>query len=211
MRRNFWLALLGLVVAVGFAIVAMPRTAELANPSDNRVSTTNTTRPSSTSSSTTTASTTTSTTRGLESFTPEELEAFNAFVAPTTTTTTPPPPPTTTTTVYVAPPATTYVEPEPQYEPEPEPEYEPAYTGGGCVIPAYICQRESGMSYTALNPSSGAGGMYQFMPSTWNAIARAIAPEWIGTPPHTAPPYVQDQFAIYLWDGGRGCSHWSAC
>ncbi len=134
-------------------------------------------------------------------------------VETTTSTTAPPAPVTSTSQVTPAtptPPTTVWIEPEPIEEP---PAYEPAYepSGAGCVIPAYICQRESGMSYTALNPSSGAGGMYQFMPSTWNAIARAIAPEWVGTPPHTAPPYVQDQFAIYLWDGGRGCSHWSAC
>jgi hypothetical protein len=89
----------------------------------------------------------------------------------------------------------------------------PVATGGGsgCVIPAYICARESGHSYTALNASSGAGGMYQFMPSTWNAVAARINPAYIGTPPHTAPPSVQDQFAIYLWAGGAGCSNWSAC
>ena len=89
----------------------------------------------------------------------------------------------------------------------------PAATGGGsgCVIPAYICQRESHHSYTALNSSSGAGGMYQFMPSTWNGIARAINPSYVGVPPHTAPPAVQDQFATYLWAGGSGCGHWSAC
>ena len=88
----------------------------------------------------------------------------------------------------------------------------PVATGGGsgCVIPAYICQRESGHSYTALNRSSGAGGMYQFMPTTWNGIARAINPAYVGVPPHTAPPSVQDQFATYLWAGGAGCGHWSA-
>lgn len=83
--------------------------------------------------------------------------------------------------------------------------------GGTCVIPSYICQRESGGNYGAVNGSSGAGGMYQFMPSTWNAIASAIAPEWIGVPPQNAPPAVQDQFAAYLWNGGAGCGHWSAC
>jgi hypothetical protein len=83
--------------------------------------------------------------------------------------------------------------------------------GGTCVIPSYICQRESGGNYGAVNSSSGAGGMYQFMPSTWNAVAAAIAPEWIGVAPQNAPPAVQDQFAAYLWNGGAGCGHWSAC
>jgi hypothetical protein len=81
-------------------------------------------------------------------------------------------------------------------------------SGGSCVIPAHICARESGFDYQAVNASSGAGGMYQFLPSTWNAVAAQIAPEWIGTPPQLAPPAVQDQFAAYLWDGGAGCSHW---
>lgn len=100
------------------------------------------------------------------------------------------------------------------FAPPPAPTAAPSVTSGGgsgCVIPDYICARESGHSYTALNSSSGAGGMYQFMPSTWNAIARQIAPEWVGTPPHLAPPAVQDQFAAYLWAGGAGAGHWACC
>jgi hypothetical protein len=154
---------------------------------------------------TTDAPTTTAapTTTELPTTTVPETTTTTVYVPPTTVYVAPP-----TTEAYV-PPTTVWVEPEPEYIPEPE-YVEPSYSGG-CVIPAYICQRESGMSYTALNASSGAGGMYQFMPSTWNAIASSIAPEWVGTAPHTAPPYVQDQFAIYLWDGGAGCYHWSAC
>lgn len=145
----------------------------------------------------------------LGSLSPEELAAFSVYVTPTTSTapstSTPPTTIATPPTSVYSPPTTTWVEPEP----EPEPAY--VASGSGCVIPAYICQRESGMSYTALNASSGAGGMYQFMPSTWNAVARAIAPGWVGTPPHAAPPSVQDQFAAHLWDGGRGCFHWTTC
>jgi hypothetical protein len=76
--------------------------------------------------------------------------------------------------------------------------------GGGCAIPAYICQRESGGSYTAVNPSSGAGGKYQFMPSTWRALGGT------GLPQH-ASPAEQDAMAAKLWNGGAGCAHWSAC
>lgn len=36
-------------------------------------------------------------------------------------------------------------------------------------IPAYITECESGGSYRAYNPSSGAGGKYQALPSTWRA------------------------------------------
>lgn len=132
------------------------------------------------------------------------VDAFLAAWAAsaTTTTTAPPPPPPPPPTTTTAAPTTTA---------PPRPAAAPAGSGSGCVIPAYICQRESGFSYSALNPSSGAGGMYQFLPSTWNGIARQIAPQWVGTPPHLAPPAVQDQFAAYLWAGGAGCSHWSAC
>lgn len=129
-------------------------------------------------------------------------------VIPTTTTTTVQEITTTTTTSTTAPPTTTV----PPTTTPPTTAAPQATTGGSCVIPDYICQRESGHEgYSALNESSGAGGMYQFMPSTWNAVAAEIAPEWIGTPPHLAPPAVQDQFAAYLWDGGNGCYHWSTC
>lgn len=213
MRRSttaLWLCLGALIVAVGVVMVAMPRTAELAGIDDDSVSTT---LPADEPPPTTSSSSTTTTSRSLEDLDPEELAAFSEYVNPSTTTTTAPPPPT---TVYrppttPAPAPLPEVQSEPAYEPEPLPEVEPDYSGSGCVIPAYICQRESGMSYTALNPSSGAGGMYQFMPSTWRGIANAIAPEWANTAPHQAPPWVQDMFATYLWDGGRGCSHWSAC
>ncbi|MBV9748259.1 MAG: transglycosylase family protein, partial [Acetobacteraceae bacterium] len=41
--------------------------------------------------------------------------------------------------------------------------------GGGYSIPGYIVQCESGGNWHAVNPSSGAGGAYQIMPSTWQA------------------------------------------
>ena len=45
-----------------------------------------------------------------------------------------------------------------------------ASTGsGGYSIPSSIVQCESGGSYSAVNSSSGAGGAYQIMPSTWQA------------------------------------------
>src|SRR4029077_17777237 len=45
----------------------------------------------------------------------------------------------------------------------------PAYLGGPYSIPTYIVMCESGGNYHALNPSSGAGGAYQILPSTWRA------------------------------------------
>jgi hypothetical protein len=51
-----------------------------------------------------------------------------------------------------------------------------AYTGPGgfqsCVI-----QAESGGNPSAVNPSTGAGGLYGFMPSTWQALGFPGLPE----------------------------------
>lgn len=51
-----------------------------------------------------------------------------------------------------------------------------SYTGGSsfqqCVI-----SRESGGNPSAVNPSSGAGGLYQFLPSTWAALGHSGLPE----------------------------------
>src|SRR5205807_9109143 len=44
-----------------------------------------------------------------------------------------------------------------------------ASSSGGYVIPSYIVQCESGGNWHAVNPSSGAGGAYQIMPSTWQS------------------------------------------
>ena len=50
------------------------------------------------------------------------------------------------------------------------------YSGGsgyqGCVIAA-----ESGGNASAVNPSSGAGGLYQFLPSTWAALGHSGLPQ----------------------------------
>ena len=41
------------------------------------------------------------------------------------------------------------------------------WLGGPYSIPTYIVMCESGGNYGAVNPSSGAGGAYQILPSTW--------------------------------------------
>ena len=74
----------------------------------------------------------------------------------------------------------------------------PAYLGGPYAIPTYIVMCESGGNYGALNPSSGAGGAYQILPSTWRRYG--------GTGlPHEASKQEQDRIAAMIWrDSGPG-------
>lgn len=73
---------------------------------------------------------------------------------------------------------------------------------GKWAIPEYIVMRESGGNRCAQNPSSTAGGYYQFLTSTWQAYggrgSAACAPDW-----------EQHEVAARAWDGGRGSSHWA--
>lgn len=75
---------------------------------------------------------------------------------------------------------------------------------GGDLPPCYVMMRESRGIITARNPSSTASGKWQFLNSTWAGFG-GYAEAWM------APESVQDAKARILWDGGRGCSHWSAC
>ena len=78
---------------------------------------------------------------------------------------------------------------------------EGAYLGGPYSIPTYIVMCESGGNYRALNPSSGAGGAYQIIPSTW----RAYGGEGL---PHLASKAEQDRIAAIIWrEDGPGA--WS--
>jgi septal ring factor EnvC (AmiA/AmiB activator) len=77
----------------------------------------------------------------------------------------------------------------------------PAYLGGPYAIPTYIVMCESGGNYHALNPSSGAGGAYQILPSTWAAYGGEGAPQ-------DAPKAEQDRIAAEIWRDS-GPSAWS--
>lgn len=77
----------------------------------------------------------------------------------------------------------------------------PAYLGGPYAIPTYIVMCESGGNYHALNPSSGAGGAYQILPSTWAAYGGQ-------GPPQDAPKAEQDRIAGEIWRDS-GPSAWS--
>lgn len=72
---------------------------------------------------------------------------------------------------------------------------------GEWAIPAYIVMCESGGNYSALNPSSGAGGAYQILPSTWKAYGGEGLP-------HQAPKAEQDRIASEIWQRS-GPSQWS--
>lgn len=72
------------------------------------------------------------------------------------------------------------------------------WLGGPYSIPSYIVMCESGGNYSAVNPSSGAGGAYQILPSTWQLYGGSGAPQ-------DAPKSQQDQIAAQIWgDSGPG-------
>jgi septal ring factor EnvC (AmiA/AmiB activator) len=71
------------------------------------------------------------------------------------------------------------------------------WLGGPYAIPAYIVMCESGGNYGALNPSSGAGGAYQILPSTWESYGGEGAP-------HEASKAEQDRIAAEIWADSGG-------
>ncbi|MFI5025553.1 MAG: transglycosylase family protein [Solirubrobacterales bacterium] len=74
------------------------------------------------------------------------------------------------------------------------------WLGGPYSIPTYIVMCESGGNYSALNPSSGAGGAYQILPSTWQLYGGPGAPQ-------NASKAEQDRIAAEIW-ADSGSSAW---
>jgi septal ring factor EnvC (AmiA/AmiB activator) len=74
------------------------------------------------------------------------------------------------------------------------------WLGGPYSIPTYIVMCESGGNYSALNPSSGAGGAYQILPSTWELYGGQGEPQ-------NAPKAEQDRIAREIWEDS-GPSAW---
>ena len=74
------------------------------------------------------------------------------------------------------------------------------WLGGPYAIPTYIVMCESGGNYGAVNPSSGAGGAYQILPSTWQLYGGKGAPQ-------DAPKAEQDRIAAEIW-ADSGPSAW---
>ncbi|MGV1047377.1 MAG: transglycosylase family protein [Solirubrobacterales bacterium] len=74
------------------------------------------------------------------------------------------------------------------------------WLGGPYSIPTYIVMCESGGDYSALNPSSGAGGAYQILPSTWELYGGQGEPQ-------NASKAEQDRIAAEIW-ADSGTSAW---
>lgn len=128
---------------------------------------------------------------------PHRTAAEAAPATPVSVTTTPPTtaPPTTQAPTTTAPPTTAAPETTPPA---------PVQVSGACggnLPPCCVMMRESGGNISVVNPSSGAAGKWQFMPSTWanhrGYPTASVAPEW-----------VQDEKAAQLWAGGAGAGHW---
>jgi septal ring factor EnvC (AmiA/AmiB activator) len=74
------------------------------------------------------------------------------------------------------------------------------WLGGPYSIPTFIVMCESGGNYSAVNPSSGAGGAYQVLPSTWALYGGHGEPQ-------NAPKAEQDRIAGEIW-ADSGPSAW---
>ena len=74
------------------------------------------------------------------------------------------------------------------------------WLGGPYSSPAYIVMCESGGNYSALNSSSGAGGAYQILPSTWQLYGGQGEPQ-------NASKTEQDKIAAEIW-ADSGSSAW---
>jgi hypothetical protein len=72
------------------------------------------------------------------------------------------------------------------------------WLGGPFSIPSSIVICESGGNYGAVNQSSGAGGAYQILPSTWSGYGGKGSPQ-------NGSKQQQDQIAAQIWaDSGSG-------
>ena len=71
---------------------------------------------------------------------------------------------------------------------------------GDWAIPEAIVECESGGNWDAVNPSSGAGGAYQILPSTWELYGGEGDPE-------DASPAEQSEIAAQIW-ADSGAAAW---
>ena len=71
---------------------------------------------------------------------------------------------------------------------------------GNWAIPEAIVMCESGGNFNAVNSSSGAGGAYQILPSTWELYGGEGDPE-------DASPAEQSEIAAQIW-ADSGAAAW---
>jgi len=69
---------------------------------------------------------------------------------------------------------------------------------------------ESGGRYDAVDPSGLYHGAYQFLPSTWDGLARRFWPELVGVLPSQATSADQDKMAFKLFEL-EGAQPWPTC
>jgi peptidoglycan hydrolase CwlO-like protein len=81
-----------------------------------------------------------------------------------------------------------------------EAEHEVSNWMGDWAIPESIVQCESGGNWDAVNPTSGAGGAYQILPSTWELYGGEGDPE-------DASPAEQSEIAEQIW-ADSGAAAW---
>ena len=81
-----------------------------------------------------------------------------------------------------------------------------AAAASAATLPAVLSaikQCESGGNYTAVNPTSGASGAYQFLTSTWRSLSASAGYATAAA----APPAVQDAAALELYNE-EGTTPW---
>jgi resuscitation-promoting factor RpfC len=81
-----------------------------------------------------------------------------------------------------------------------------SYSGAPGSFQACVIQAESGGNASAVNPSSGAGGLYQFLPSTWQALGFSGLPQDASVAEQNAA--FQEEYAqsgSSAWSSYDGC------
>jgi len=128
-------------------------------------------------------------------------QAPTTTAAPTTTTVPPPPPPpptTTTTTTAPPPPPPTHSDGVEQWRPLVE-----VYWPADLVEDALsVMDCESGGDPDALNPVSGASGLFQFLPSTWTTSS--VGAGWAGADVFDG----EANIAVAAWLSAASTSPW---
>jgi len=82
----------------------------------------------------------------------------------------------------------------------------PATYSGGSGCQAHIIADESGGNPRAVNPYSGAGGLYQFLPSTWAALGHSGLPQNASVAEQNQAYYQEvAQSGYSAWAASGGC------